>query len=149
MSSRKLERPLRNTGFTLIEIMVVVIVLAILAATIVPKFTGATQEAKVSSALSDIKNLENALERYYLRLDRYPTAGEGLRVLVDPPSRDADKWRGPYIAELRPDPWGNEYQYRSPGIHGSKTFDLWSWGADGVEGGEEFDADVTNWLKEN
>ncbi|MFQ5655106.1 MAG: type II secretion system major pseudopilin GspG, partial [Planctomycetota bacterium] len=146
--SRMMGRRRRSEGFTLIEIMVVVIVLAILAATIIPQFAGTKQEAKVSTARHDITILENALERYYLHMDSYPPTEVGLRSLTEAPSDGERGWRGPYIKELRPDPWGNDYQYRSPGEHGARTFDLWSWGADGAEGGEEFEADITNWLTE-
>ena len=135
----------RTGGFTLIEIMVVVVILGILAATIIPQFIGTTHDAKVSTAKSHIAELEAALERFHIHLDRYPANEEGLKVLVEPPSGEDKKWRGPYIKLLRPDPWGNPYQYRSPGIHGSLTFDLWSRGADGADGGEEEAADIGNW----
>ncbi len=145
---KKFESPKRKVGFTLIEIMVVVIILGILAATIIPQFVGTVEDAKIKTALSDIRTLENALERFYLTMDSYPTTEQGLKVLVDPPTGEAKNWRGPYIKELRPDPWGNPYAYRSPGLHGSKTYDLWSRGADGVDGGEGANADVTNWRQE-
>ena len=125
--------------------MVVVVILGILAATIIPQFIGTTHDAKVSAAKGHIAELESALERFHIHVDRYPTNEEGLRVLVEPPSGEEKKWRGPYIKLLRPDPWGNPYQYRSPGIHGSLTFDLWSRGADGADGGEEEAADIGNW----
>ena len=136
-------------GFTLIELMVVVIILGILAATIIPQFAGVTQDAKVTKAESDIKTLEMQIERFFLNMDRYPSAEEGLRVLVTPPADGAKRWRGPYIKELRLDPWDHPYQYRSPGTHGfTKTYDLWSNGADGAEGGEGINADVTSWQTE-
>ena len=135
----------RSGGFTLIEIMVVVIILGILAATIIPQFIGTTHDAKVSTAKSNIAELESALERFYVHLDRYPTPEEGLKVLVDPPSGDDKKWRGPYIKLLRPDPWGNPYQYRYPGTRRPTSFDIWSRGADGADGGEGEGADIGNW----
>jgi len=136
----------RSGGFTLIEIMVVVIILGILAATIIPQFVGTTHDARIAKARSDLATLESALERFALHMDgRYPTTDEGLKVLVAPPSEGAKGWRGPYIKELRPDPWGNPYAYRFPGIHGAGSFDLWSRGADGADGGEGVNADVTNW----
>ncbi len=138
----------RVAGFTLIEIMVVLIILGILAATIVPSFVGTKEDAMVTTARNAIATLENALERYYLHMDRYPTSEQGLSVLVTKPSDGGEKWRGPYIKELRPDPWGNAFQYRSPGVRGTKTFDLYSFGSDGADGGEEFAADITNWLEE-
>jgi general secretion pathway protein G len=136
----------RSGGFTLIEIMVVVIILGILAATIIPQFVGTTQDAKVTKAKSEIATLESLLEVYALHMDgRYPGTDEGLKGLVSPPSDGAKGWKGPYLKELRPDPWGNSYQYRFPGLHGNRTFDLWSRGADGADGGEGPNADVTNW----
>lgn len=134
-----------SKGFTLVEIMVVVVILGILAATIIPQFIGTAKEAKVSAAKANVSELENALERFYIQLDRHPTTEEGLKVLVEPPAGDEKKWRGPYIKLLRPDPWGNPYQYRSPGIHHTSSFDLWSRGADGADGGEGDAADIGNW----
>ncbi len=132
-------------GFTLIEIMVVVVILGILAATIIPQFMGTTQDAKISTAKANIAELESALERFYIHMDRHPTAEEGMKVLVEPPANEEKKWRGPYIKVLRPDPWGNPYQYRYPGIHHTTSFDLWSRGADGADGGEGEGADIGNW----
>jgi general secretion pathway protein G len=133
-------------GFTLIELMVVVIILGILAATIIPQFAGRIQDAKVKKAESDIAILGSALEQFFLNMDRYPTTEEGLRVLVTPPAEGGKRWRGPYIKEVKLDPWDHAYQYRSPGTHGIiKTYDLWSGGADGADGGEGINADVTSW----
>ena len=137
----------RQAAFTLVEIMVVVIVLAILAATIIPQFGSTTHDAKVTRARADIKILENAVERFSLRMDRYPTTAEGLEALVKAPSGAEKQWGKAYIGELRPDPWGNAYRYRSPGIHGAKTYDIWSQGADGADGGEERDRDIGNWAE--
>jgi len=135
----------RSAGFTLLEIMVVVIIIGVLAATIIPQFMGTTHDAKVSAAKADVAQLENALERFNLHMDRYPTMDEGLKVLVEPPTGEDKKWRGPYIKLLRPDPWGNPYQYRVPGMHHTTTFDVWSRGADGQDGGEGPNADIGNW----
>jgi general secretion pathway protein G len=138
----------RRGGFTLIELMVVVIILGILAATIIPQFIGTTQEAKVAKAQQDIATLKNALERFMLHMDRYPTTEEGLKALVMSPVEGTKGWRGPYIDAVKPDPWHNPYQYRSPGLHGVKTYDIWSRGADGADGGEGVNTDVTSWSEE-
>ena len=135
----------RARGFTLIEIMVVVVILGILAATIIPQFIGTTHDAKVSAAKSNIAELEAALERFNIHLDRTPTAEEGLKALVEPPTGEEKRWRGPYIKLLRPDPWGHPYQYRKPGVHHPSSFDIWSRGADGADGGEGEAADIGNW----
>jgi general secretion pathway protein G len=135
----------RSAGFTLLEIMVVVIILGVLAATIIPQFVGATDDAKVSAAQAHVSELESALERVNLNLDRYPTTDEGLKLLVAPPTTDAAKWRGPYVKQVRNDPWGEPYQYRCPGIHHPHSFDLWSRGADRADGGEGKNADLGNW----
>jgi len=143
MKRRSLQK--RSAGFTLLEIMVVVIIIGVLAATIIPQFMGTTHDAKVSAAKADVSQLENALERFNLHMDRYPTVDEGLKVLVEAPAGEDKKWRGPYIKMLRPDPWGNPYQYRAPGMHHPSTFDVWSRGADGQDGGEGPNADICNW----
>ena len=134
-----------RAAFTLIEIMVVVIVIGIIAATIMPRFLSTTYDAKVSTAKNNVAELENALERFNLHMDRYPTMEEGLKVLLEAPPNDDGKWRGPYIKQLRTDPWGNPFQYRIPGTHNPTSFDLWSRGADGVDGGEGKGVDIGNW----
>ena len=135
----------KRSGFTLIEIMVVVVILGILAATVVPQFIGTTHDAKVSAAKSQVSEIESALERLAIHLDRYPSTDEGLKLLVEAPPGDSSKWRGPYLKQLRNDPWGNPYQYRAPGIRHANSFDLWSRGADNAEGGEGQGADIGNW----
>jgi general secretion pathway protein G len=138
--------PLKNVkGFTLIEIMVVVIVIGILAAIVVPQFGNTAVEAKVGVAKSTVAELDSAVTRFYLNMDRYPTAEEGLKVLLEAPSGEENKWRGPYIKVLHNDPWKNPYQYRCPGIHHTTGFDIWSRGADGADGGEGNAADIGNW----
>src|SRR5437773_10477288 len=104
-SSRK-----KSAAFTMIEIMVVVIILGSLAATIRPQFIGTTKEAKVNAAKSNIAELESALERFYIHLDRHPTTEEGLKALLEAPAGEEKKWRGPYIRVLHPDPWGSPFQ---------------------------------------
>jgi general secretion pathway protein G len=135
----------QTQGFSLLEIMIVVVIIGILAATIIPKFVGTTTDAKVGAAKSSIAELESALERFNIHMDRHPTSEEGLKVLLQAPSGEDSKWRGPYIKLLRPDPWGNPYQYRRPGVHHPTSFDLWSRGADNAEGGEGENADIGNW----
>ena len=135
----------RARGFSLIEIMIVVVILGILAATIIPQFMGTTGEAKVGAAKSAIAELESSLERFNIHMDRLPTNEEGLKVLLQAPTGEESKWRGPYIKVLRPDPWGNPYQYRRPGTRHATSFDLWSRGADNADGGEGDNADIGNW----
>lgn len=134
-----------RAGFTLIEIMVVVVVIGILAATIAPQFMTTKYDARVSAAKGHIAEFESALERFSVHMDRYPTTDEGLRVLVEAPTGAEEKWRGPYVKQVRPDPWGNPYQYRQPGVHHASSFDLWSRGADAADGGDGEGVDIGNW----
>jgi general secretion pathway protein G len=133
-------------GFTLIEIMVVVVILAILAALIVPRVMSRPDEARVIAAQQDIRTIVQALKLYRLDNLRYPTTEQGLAALVKPPSVPplAPNWKaGGYLERLPRDPWGNPYQYLSPGLRGE--IDVFSFGADGVAGGDGFDADVGSW----
>jgi general secretion pathway protein G len=118
-------------AFTLIEMMVVLVVIGIIAAIIIPQFVGSSEDAKVATAKASIAELESAVERFYVQMDRYPTPEEGLQALVDAPAGDdSKKWRGPYVKQLRDDPWGHPYQYAYPGTHHPSSFDLWSAGGD-------------------
>ena len=128
----------------MVEIMVVVVVIAVLAAIIIPQFVGTTYDAKVSAAKANVAELESALERFYVHMDRYPSEEEGLKALVEAPSAEDKNWRGPYVKMLRPDPWGQSFQYRAPGAHHTASFDIWSRGADGKDGGEGQNADIGN-----
>jgi general secretion pathway protein G len=133
-------------GFTLIEVMVVVVVLSILAAIVVPNIMGSPDEARIVKAKQDIRVLESQLQMYRLDNYTYPTTEQGLEALVAAPTSPPEprNWRdGGYIDRLPTDPWGNAYQYLSPGQHGQ--IDLYSMGADGQLGGEGINADVTNW----
>lgn len=138
-------RSARSAGFTLIELLVVVIILGVLAATIIPQFMGTTQEAKVSAAKASVAELESALERFNLHMDRYPTTEEGLKILVDAPTGDDKKWKGPYVSKIPMDPWNHPYQYRFPAVRRKSGFDLWSRGADNADGGDGDNADLGNW----
>lgn len=136
----------RERGFTLIEIMVVVVILGILAAIIVPKVMSRPDQARVVKAKEDIRALEAALNTYKLDNFHYPSTDQGLEALVKKPvgNPPAKNWRdGGYINHLPNDPWGNAYHYLNPGQHG--TIDIWSDGADGQPGGSGMDSDIGNW----
>ena len=138
--------PRASRGFTLIEVMVVVAILAILAAIIVPRIMGRPEEAKRIKAQIDIKSIEEALNLYKLDNGVYPTTEQGLEALVKKPDTTplALKWKdGGYLSRIPQDPWGRPYRYLSPGEHGD--FDVYSFGADGEPGGEGKDADVQSW----
>ena len=140
----------KNTlsGFTLIEVMVVMVILATLAVFVVPKFMDEPKRAQRVKAQVTISNMETALKTYYLDNGYYPTTDQGLDALVVEPNTDPvpTKWRkGGYLekGKVPKDPWGNDYIYLSPGLHGD--FDIISYGLDGVEGGEGWEADVESW----
>ena len=137
----------RTRGFTLIEIMVVVIIIGLLAAVIVPQVVGQVDKARVAKAKHDIQSLETALTLYRLDNSKYPTSEQGLQALVTQPTDPSIKnWRpGGYIQRISKDPWGNDYQYVYPGTHGRGEYDLFSLGADGAPGGDGIDADIGNW----
>lgn len=139
-------RPRIARGFTLIEILVVVVILGILAAIVVPKVMERPGEARVVRAQQDIRGIASALGLYKLDNFVYPTTAQGLDALVNKPSGqpDAPNWKG-YLDNLPKDPWGRPYQYQSPGQHGA--FDVFTWGADGKPGGEAEAADVGNWTE--
>lgn len=132
-------------GFTLIEIMVVVIIIGLLAAIIGPQVMGRVDDAKITKVQSDVQAIESGLTLYKLDNFRYPTTEQGLRALVEKPADpNVRNWKAPgYLKRLNKDPWGNDYQYASPGSHGE--FDVFSLGADGQAGGEGADADIGNW----
>jgi len=136
----------RQGGFTLIEIMVVIVILGVLAALVVPKVMSRPDEARVVAAKQDINALMQALKLYRLDNVRYPTGEQGLQALVQQPQSGppAPNWKpGGYLERLPLDPWGSPYQYANPGRHGE--IDVWSWGADGVAGGSGVNADIGNW----
>lgn len=129
-------------GFTLIEVMVVIVILGIMAALVVPNLAGRQDQAQVTAALSDLRALGNALEMYKLDNFNYPSTEQGLQALVERPSGfpEAKNWKpGGYVRKLPEDPWGNPYRY----IATDGGFELYSLGADGQEGGEGFAADLS------
>ncbi len=138
--------PRRTTGFTLIEIMVVIVILGVLAALVVPKVMSRPDEARGVAARQDIASLMQALKLYRLDNRRYPSTEQGLAALVAKPTLAPlpDGWKaGGYVERLPLDPWGKPYQYLYPGLRGE--LDVFSFGADGVAGGEGSDADIGNW----
>ncbi|MFH2063851.1 MAG: type II secretion system major pseudopilin GspG [Pseudomonadota bacterium] len=139
---------INNSGFTFIELMVVIVILGILAMVIAPNFMDAPDEARQSKARIDIKAIESALKLYKLDNGVYPSTEQGLEALVRPPETGVlpKKWRkGGYLekSNLPKDPWGNEFVYISPGVNGN--FDLISYGSDGAPGGEDAAKDINNW----
>jgi general secretion pathway protein G len=141
-----MKRLRRSRGFTLIEIVIAVAILAILAAVVMPRVIGRVDEARTARAKSDVQALVTALNLYKLDNFNFPSTEQGLDALVAQPGGqpEARNWKqGGYIERLPTDPWGNDYQYLSPGQRGS--IDVWSLGADGQLGGEGPDADVGNW----
>jgi general secretion pathway protein G len=136
----------RARGFTLIEIMVVVIIIGLLAALIVPSLMGNVDKANVAKAKEDVRALEAALSMYYLDNSKYPTSEQGITALVQQPTDPSIKhWRpGGYLERISKDPWGNPYLYTFPGTHG-KAYDLYTLGADGQPGGDGINADIGNW----
>ena len=137
-----------SSGFTLIELMVVIVILGILAGLIVPRIMGRPDEAKQLKAKMQIETMETALKLYRLDNGSYPSTDQGLEALISKPDTPPVplKWReGGYLekGKLPKDPWGNAFVYLSPGVHGD--FDLVSYGADGVSGGEDMNSDINNW----
>ena len=133
-------------GFTLIEIMVVVVIMGILAALVVPKLMGRADDARITAAKQDIATLMQALKLYKLDNQRYPTTEQGLQALISKPTSGpaANGWKaGGYVEKLPKDPWGGQYQYLSPGVKGE--VDVFSYGADGQPGGTGNDADIGSW----
>lgn len=148
MSRKTTQFPSRRKGFTLIELMVVILILAILAALIVPRVVGRQDEAKRSKAAADISTLSGLLQQFRLDCDRFPSTEEGLQALRSQPA-DVNNWKGPYSTKPIPvDPWGNAYVYEYPGANGDDSFVLMSLGADGQEGGEGNAMDITEGLEQ-
>jgi general secretion pathway protein G len=145
MKNSKSQQVKTQKGFTLLEIIVVVTIIAILAAYIAPKVAGRAEDARIAKAKSDIRVLESSMELYKLDNFSYPSTDQGLDALVNKPSgQELKHWRkGGYIKKLNRDPWGNDYGYRLPGSNGE--FDIYSLGADSAVGGSDNAADIGNW----
>lgn len=138
---------IRNKGFTLIELMVVLVILGVLAAIIAPKIMDRPDEARIVAAKQDISSLVQALKLYRLDNIRYPTTEQGLQALVTKPTIEPipNNWKsGGYLERLPKDPWGNAYMFLNPGRNGE--IDVYSLGPDGQSGGEGKDADIGNWM---
>ncbi len=134
-------------GFSLIEILVVVVIIGILAAVVVPRVMDEPDRARITKAKQDVQALVTALNMYRLDNYAYPSTEQGLEALVRRPSGqpEAPNWRqGGYIDRLPRDPWGREYQYLNPGVHGE--IDVWSFGANGMPGGEGINAEIGSWM---
>ncbi len=136
----------QERGFTLVEIMVVVVILGILAAIVLPKVTDRPDTARITKAKQDIRTLESALGLYKLDNFTYPTTDQGLEALVRLPAGQPQprNWKSSgYVDRLPKDPWGNDYRYLNPGVHGE--IDIFTYGADGRAGGDGLNADIGNW----
>ncbi|KAA9130774.1 type II secretion system protein GspG [Marinihelvus fidelis] len=140
MNKRIKRMPATAAGFTLVELLLVLVILALIAGLVLPGIIGKAEGAKVRAASSQISRLSMSVETFYLDTGSTP---DSLEDLVNEPS-SASGWNGPYVkASLLKDPWGREYQFRSPGEHGD--FDIYSFGADGQQGGDGNNADITSW----
>jgi len=131
-----------QTGFTLVELLVVILIIGLLTALVAPKFLGQVSKSEITTARAQLDALDKALQAYRIDVGRYPSSAQGLNALVKQPSGEA-RWRGPYLqADVPPDPWGTPYRYRHPGP-GGKDYELASLGPDRLEGGQGDDADIT------
>jgi len=139
----------KDSGFSLLELMVVVVIMSILALVILPRVIDRPDQARIARVRTDLATIESAVKLYKLDNFRYPTTEQGMRALVTAPTSPpaASNWaKGGYIPRLPKDPWGGEYQYLYPGVHGE--FDVFTLGADGVAGGTDIDADIGTWSLE-
>ena len=135
-------------GFTLIELMLVVIIISILAAMVVPRLVGRSKEARMAAAKADIEaNIATALDMYELDSGAYPTTEQGLAALISKPTMapSPSNWKGPYLRKRPKDPWVNDYVYTCPGLHNKDDYDLYSYGSDGIESQD----DIVNWDTES
>ncbi|NOU25012.1 MAG: type II secretion system major pseudopilin GspG [Methylotenera sp.] len=133
----------KNAGFTLLELLVVMVIIGLLVSYVGPKYFAQVGKSEVKTAKAQINALEQALDQYRLETGHYPSTEQGLDALFNKPSNEA-KWAGPYLKKAPPaDPWGNAYIYKSPGEHAD--IDLMSFGNDGKQGGKDEAADINNW----
>jgi general secretion pathway protein G len=131
-----------RSGFSLVELLLVLVILTTLAAIVVPKFSGRSEQAKVTAAETQISNFETALDAFEVDNGYYPKGDDGLQLLLEEP-KDATNWRGPYLKKSIPlDPWNNEYIYDCPGKNNEDGYDLYSMGPDGRKGTDD---DIVNW----
>ena len=138
-----MRKPYRSSGFTLLELLVVLVIIGLLAGIVGPKFFKQLGKSEVKTARAQIDSLGKALDQYRLDMGHYPSTEQGLSALWTKPA-DEPKWAGPYLSKAPPkDPWGRDYIYRCPGQHGD--YDLSSLGKDGREGGTAEDEDITSW----
>ncbi len=140
---RKCSLPHKYRGFTLLELLVVMVIIGLLAGYVGPKYFSQIGKSEVKAARAQIDALGKAIDQFRLDVGRYPTTEEGLAILISKPV-NLPKWDGPYLTKNVPvDPWGNPYVYKAPGTHGD--YDLISYGKDGRTGGDGENADITNW----
>ncbi len=138
-------RSRRHAGFSILELLLVLVILSILAGIVGVRFAGQSGKAKVKAATVQLDNLGTALRSYEIEIGNFPNTQQGLEALYEQPS-GVDDWDGPYMEQrVEEDPWGNEWQYRSPGSH-NDDYDLYSYGPDGREGGGD---DITNWSEDD
>lgn len=143
LDSAQVRMPTRVRGFTLLELLVVVAIIALLVGYVAPRYFSQVGKSEVGLARAQIDSLEKALDQYRLDTGHYPSTEQGLAALQARPANEA-KWSGPYMRKtIPPDPWGQPYRYQSPGSHGE--VDLYSYGKDGQSGGEGEAADIGNW----
>jgi general secretion pathway protein G len=136
-----------RSAFTILELLLVLVILAVLAGIVGSRFVGQSQSAKIKAAGTQLQNFKLALGRFEIDMGRYPTSSESLRVLVEKPGgQNAKAWQGPYLDgdAVPKDQWENAWNYRQPGQHNPEGYDLWSNGPDGAEGGSD---DISNWTK--